>query len=54
VKDVAKAAVVPGHLGVGEAAKTPGSSDGSAGPSIQALGPIEGVEPIEVSFDLSS
>jgi hypothetical protein len=53
VKEAAKAAAIPGHLGVNEAAKISGSSDGSAGPSIQVLSPTEGVDPIEVSFDLS-
>ena len=52
-KEAAKAVVVPSHLGIGEKGKTPGGSDGSAGPSIQALGPLEGVDPIEVSIDLS-
>jgi hypothetical protein len=51
--EAAKAAVVPGHLGIGEVAKTPGGSDGLASPSIQALGPPEGVDPIKVSSDVS-
>jgi hypothetical protein len=52
-KDPTKAVVVLDRPSIGEAAKTPGDSDGLAGSSIQALGPLEGVDPIEVSSDLS-
>jgi hypothetical protein len=56
-KDVAeestKAAALLARPSTGEADKTPGGSDGSAGPSIQVLNPPEGVDPLEVSSDLS-
>ena len=38
---------------IGEVDKVPGGSGVSAGPSIYALGPPEGVDPIEVSSNLS-
>jgi hypothetical protein len=52
-KEEAKVATVPDHLGPGEVAKTPSGSDGSASPSIQVLSPLEGVDLIKVSSDLS-
>ena len=52
-KGAAKAAAVPDHPGVGEVAKTPSGRNGSAGLSIQPHGPQEGVDLIEMSFDLS-
>ena len=36
-----------------EAPDATSDSDGMAGPAIQALGPPEGADPIEVSSDLS-
>ena len=50
---VAKAAAVLDRPSIGEVAKTPSGSDGLTGPSIQELVPLEGVDPIEVSSDLS-
>ena len=52
-KGAAKVAVVLYRSSISEAAKTPSSSDGSTGPSIQALNPVKGVDPIEVSSNLS-
>jgi len=48
-----KAAVVLDRSSIGEVANNPGGSGGSAGPSVQALGALEGVDPIKVSSDLS-
>ena len=53
MEGAAKAAAVLDRPSISEVAKTPSGSDGSAGPSIQALGPPKGVNPIEVSSDLS-
>jgi hypothetical protein len=53
VEGAAKAAAMLNRPSIGEAAKTPSSSDGLANPSIQVLSPPEGVNPIEMSFDLS-
>ena len=52
-EEATKAAAVVDRLSIGEVVKAPGGSGGSAGPSIQALGPPEGVNSIKVSFDLS-
>jgi hypothetical protein len=48
-----KAAALLARPSTSEADKTPGGSDGSVDPSIQVLTPPEGVDPIEVSSDLS-
>ena len=53
MKEVAKAAMALDQPSTGEVAKAPSCSDGSAGPSIQVLGPLEGVDLIEVSSNLS-
>jgi hypothetical protein len=53
VEKVTKAAVVLDQPSIGKAVKTSGGSGGSDGPSIQVLGPPEGVDMIEVSSDLS-
>jgi hypothetical protein len=52
-EEATKAAVLLDQPSFGKAIKTSGSSGGSTNPSIQALGPLEGVDPIEVRFDLS-
>jgi hypothetical protein len=52
-KEATKAAAVLDRPSIGKVANTPCGSSGSAGPSIQALGPPEGADPIEVSYDLS-
>jgi hypothetical protein len=49
-KEATKAAAVLDRLSIGEADKVPSGSGGSADTSIQAVGPLEGVDPIEVSF----
>ena len=48
-----KAVAVLDRPSISEATKTPGGSSGLIGPSIQVLSPLEGVDSIEVSFDLS-
>ena len=53
VKGPAKEAAALDQPSIGEAAKVRGGNNGSASPSNQALGPLEGVDPIEVSSDLS-
>ena len=53
VKEAAKAVAVLDQPSIGKATKVHGCNDGSAGPSIQALSPPEGVDLIKVSFDLS-
>ena len=52
-KEAAKATAVLDQPSISETAKVPSGSYGSAGPSIQALSPLEGVDPIEVSSNLS-
>jgi hypothetical protein len=52
-KEAAKAVAVLGQPGIGEVAKVPGGSDGSAGPLHLGARPPEGVDLIEVSSDLS-
>ena len=52
-EEAAKAAAVLDRPSIDEANKVPGSSGGSTGTSIQALGPSEGVAPIEVSSNVS-
>jgi hypothetical protein len=52
-EEATKVAVLLDQPSIGKAVKTSGGSSGSTGPSIQALGPLEGVDPIEVRFDLS-
>ncbi|XP_066334384.1 uncharacterized protein [Miscanthus floridulus] len=52
-KEGTKTVAAPDRPSVGEAPRTASGSGGSAGPSIQALGPIEGADLIEVSSDLS-
>ena len=47
------AAAALDRLSVSEALEAPGGSGGSTGPSIQALGQSEGVDPIKVSSYLS-
>ena len=53
MEEATKATVVLDQPSIDEVDKAPGGSGGSASPSIQALGPLERVDPIEVSFDLS-
>ena len=53
VEEATKAAAVLDQPSIGEVVKAPSGSDGSSGPSIKALGPQQGVHPIEVSSDLS-
>ena len=53
VEEAAKVAAVLDRPSIDKADKVPSSGGGLAGPSIQALGPLEGVDPIEVSSDLS-
>jgi hypothetical protein len=53
VEEAAKAAATLDRPSIGEADKVTGGSGGLAGPSIQALGPPEGVDPIEESSNLS-
>jgi hypothetical protein len=52
-EEATKAAVLLDQPSISKAVKTSGGSGGSTGPSIQALGPLDGVDPIEVRFDLS-
>ena len=53
VEEATKAVAALDRSSIGEAARALGGSNGSAGPSIQVLGPPEGVDPIKVSSDLS-
>ena len=53
MEEASKAAVVLDLPSISEAPKASGGSSGSIGPSIQALGPPEGADPIEVSSNLS-
>ena len=53
VEEATKAVAMLDRSSIGEAARALGGSNGSAGPSIQVLGPPEGVDPIKVSSDLS-
>ena len=52
-EEATKAVATLDRPSIGEAARAPSGSNGSAGPSIQALSPRKGVDPIEVSFNLS-
>ena len=52
-KEEARALATLNRPNSGKAPDTAGGCDSSAGPSIQALGPLEGVEPIKVSSNLS-
>jgi hypothetical protein len=53
VEEATKTAAVLDRLSIGEASKAYRGSGSSASPFIQALSPLEGTDPIEVSFDLS-
>ena len=53
VEEAAKAVAMLNQPSIGKAVKTSGGHNGSTSPSIRALGPLEGVDPIQVSFDLS-
>ena len=52
-KETTKAAVVLDRPGIGKAAKAPGSSNSLARPPSRCSPPLEGFDPINVSFDLS-
>ncbi|XP_066310953.1 uncharacterized protein [Miscanthus floridulus] len=53
VEEAAKVVAVLDRPSIDEANKVPSDSGGSTSPSIQALGPSEGVAPIEVSSNVS-
>jgi hypothetical protein len=53
MEETAKAVVVLDQPSIGEADKTLGGSGGSAGPSLQALDPLEWAYSIKVSSNLS-
>ncbi|XP_066373583.1 uncharacterized protein [Miscanthus floridulus] len=53
MEEAAKAMAMLNQPSIGKAVKTSGSRNGSTSPSIRALGPLEGVDPIQVSFNLS-
>ena len=53
MEEAAKAIAALNQPNIGEANKVTSGSGGLASPSIQALGPLERVDPIEVSSDLS-
>ena len=53
MEEATKVVVVLNRPSISEVDKVPSGSGDSAGPSIQALGPPKGVDPIEVSSDLS-
>ena len=53
VEEATKAVAMLDRSSIGEAARALGGSNGSASPSIQALSPPKGVDPIEVSSNLS-
>ena len=53
MKEAAKVAAVLNQLSIDKSVKTSSGNGGLAGPSIQVLGPLEGVDPIEVSSNLS-
>ena len=50
--EATKTTAVLDQPSIGKAVKTSSGSDGSASPSIQALGSLEGANPIEMSSDL--
>jgi hypothetical protein len=53
VEEAAKMVVVLDQSSIGKVVKTSGGNASLAGPSIQALGSLEGASPIKVSSDLS-
>jgi hypothetical protein len=52
VEEATKVAAVLDLPSIGEAPKASSSSGGSASPFIQALGPLEGADPIEMKTNL--
>ena len=52
-EEATKAAMVLDRPSIGEADNVPSDSGSPNGPSILALAPLDGVDPIEVSSDLS-
>jgi hypothetical protein len=52
VEEATKVAAVLDLPSIGEAPKSSGGSGGSASPFIQALGPLEGADPIKMKTDL--